>query len=34
MGFVTFSGKFIEVPPLPQTTINVDTKTVVVNAKL
>lgn len=29
-----FSGKFIEVLPLPQATINVDTKTVVVNAKL
>ncbi|KAL4237809.1 hypothetical protein ACF0H5_002521 [Mactra antiquata] len=27
-------SKFIEVPPMPQTTINMDTKTVVVNAKL
>lgn len=27
-------SKFIDVPPLPQTVINVDTKTVVVNAKL
>ncbi|XP_052769101.1 dihydroxyacetone phosphate acyltransferase-like isoform X2 [Mya arenaria] len=27
-------SKFIEVPPLPQTTINMETKTVTVNAKL
>jgi hypothetical protein len=32
--FSLFSGKFVDVPPLPQTIINVDTKTVIVDAKL